>query len=531
MLHYKLTGSALETAVQNREGFVGNSKGYLDFISFLISHPDRSIKNDTAVRFGSTNELVQNGFLFTSETYNEYITRGARRRLIGWVRYLFRSEQQVPRHKQLRAVILGASPDNTNMGVNVLAAGSVKCIVSRFPDAEISFFDYGKEPSVHMLRMDGGETVVPKVNIRFSKKLYLPNNIALLLVLAMLLKVLPSASLRRWIVSQNRWLLHLDESDLVLSIAGGDSFSDIYGLSRLLYVSLPQILALVMGRKLILLPQTIGPFRGRFSKQMAGYILRRAERVYARDDRSLAAAVALRGRADQCAFCYDVGFVLDAIAPAHIDGVPAQQQPGVPLVGLNVSGLLFHGGHTHNNMFGLQTDYQHLVYEIIDFLICQKGAAVLLVPHVFGQAVDWESDWVICNQIWEELSSKYGSRLSALRGAYDQSELKFIIGQCDFFVGSRMHACIAAVSQGVPAVSVAYSEKFAGVMESIGIGYAVADARSLNTQAILTIVEQAFDRRAEIRRELVESMSHVKSAVLRLFDPDARAFEEASLVR
>jgi colanic acid/amylovoran biosynthesis protein len=437
----------------------------------------------------------------------------------------------VARDKQVRVVILGASPDSTNMGVNLLAVGSVKCIVSRFPDAQISFFDYGKKPSVHMLRVDGGEIIVPKVNIRFSKKLYLPNNIAWLLVMATFLKVLPSASLRRWAVAKNRWLRLLDESDLVLSIAGGDSFSDIYGLRRLLYVSLPQILALVMRRKLVLLPQTIGPFRGGFSKQLARYILKRAELVYARDERSLAQAVALSGKPDRCAFCYDVGFVVDAIAPAHMHEVPAELQPGVPLVGLNVSGLLFHGGYTHNNMFGLQTDYRHLVYELIDFLICQKGASVLLVPHVFGHAVNSESDWVVCNQIWENLSSKHGSRLNVLRGAYDQSELKYVIGQCKFFVGSRMHACIAAVSQGVPAVSVAYSEKFVGVMEKLDIAYAVADARSLNTQAILSIVGQAFDRRAEIRRGLLESMPHVKSAVLRLFDAEARAIEEASLVR
>ena len=136
----------------------------------------------------------------------------------------------------MRTTILGASLDNDNMGVNVLAAGTVKCIINSYPNAEISFFDYAKDPSVHMLRLEGREIVVPKVNIRFSKKLYLPNNIALLLVLATLLKWIPSASLRRWILARNSWLRHLQEADLVLSIAGGDSFSDIYGLVRLLYV-------------------------------------------------------------------------------------------------------------------------------------------------------------------------------------------------------------------------------------------------------------------------------------------------------
>ena len=47
--------------------------------------------------------------------------------------------------------------------------------------------------------------------------------------------------------------------------------------------------------------------------------------------------------------------------------------------------------------------------------------------------------------------------------------MKYLIGQCDFFVGSRMHSCIAAVSQCVPAVSIAYSDKFIGVMATLGL--------------------------------------------------------------
>ena len=37
-----------------------------------------------------------------------------------------------------------------------------------------------------MLKVNGREVVIPKVNIRFSKKVYLPNNIAVLLLLATL---------------------------------------------------------------------------------------------------------------------------------------------------------------------------------------------------------------------------------------------------------------------------------------------------------------------------------------------------------
>jgi polysaccharide pyruvyl transferase WcaK-like protein len=38
----------------------------------------------------------------------------------------------------------------------------------------------------------------------------------------------------------------------------------------------------------------------------------------------------------------------------------------------------------------------------------------------------------------------------------------------DFFMGARMHACIAALSSGVAVAPMAYSRKFAGLFGSIG---------------------------------------------------------------
>lgn len=73
MLHYKLTRNALDVALQNKEGFVGNSERYGQFIDFLSNKPAYQIKQHTAVRFKTVDELVENGFLFASQEYREYV--------------------------------------------------------------------------------------------------------------------------------------------------------------------------------------------------------------------------------------------------------------------------------------------------------------------------------------------------------------------------------------------------------------------------------------------------------------------------
>jgi colanic acid/amylovoran biosynthesis protein len=421
----------------------------------------------------------------------------------------------------MKISLLGATFDTGNMGVSALAAGAIACILQQFPEAQISLLDYAKEgreiPFVHQ----GRRISIQLVNMRFSKSFYRGNHIALLLLLSVIVKLIPSQKLHKKLIARNRCLGAIDQCDLIASISGGDSFSDIYGMTRMFYGALPQILVLLLGKKLVLLPQTIGPFRKRTSRMIAKFILNRADLIYSRDYRGLNDAEALMGRLknpDKVRFCYDVGFVADSTPSRDLGPVrlPARSTKTSPLVGLNISGLLFIGGYNGKNMFGLRVDYKAFIHHIIDFLIRSKGADVLLVPHVFGN--HGESDTLACEAVFDALKTKYGASLGIARASYDFAAIKYIIGSCDFFIGARMHACIAAISQTVPTVPVAYSEKFVGVMETVGVGGNVVDPRTMKEQEMLGILDRVFDQRASVRRQLEQRMPRVKAVVLSLFD-------------
>lgn len=417
--------------------------------------------------------------------------------------------------------LLGAAFDTDNMGVGALAAGTIRCILQVYPRAEVFFLNYGKFSTVYTIKFPGQQVAVPLVNMRFSWRFWLRNNIAFLLFLTVLMRLLPFPALRRRWIAGNDCLSHLDESDLVVAISGGDSFSDIYGLERLLYVSLPQILALWVGKRLILLPQTLGPFKSRFAQAIAEYIMRRAELVYSRDNAGVELVTKMLGSnvsAGKVRFCYDVGFALDPMPPQRVDvvGLELSLRPASVLVGLNVSGLLFMGGYARRKRFSSTLEYPKLAYDLIDFLVEQKKANVLLVPHVFGQHN--ESDATVCARLYDALKNRYPGRIGWVRGSYNQSEIKQVIGTCDFFIGSRMHACIAAASQNVPVVPMAYSDKFVGVMQTIGLEANVVDLRKMDEEEIFKVIDRAFEHRAQIRQQLALTMPQVKESVLSLFD-------------
>ena len=421
----------------------------------------------------------------------------------------------------MRVCLLGASFDTTNLGVSSLAESTVKCILSRWPDAEVTLLGARKE-SEHRLELFGKEVRVKIAPMRFCVNVFLPNHFCRFFLYALLFKVLKNKKLQKRLARGKPSLSALFEADIVADIAGGDSFSDIYGFWRFARSFMTRWLVVLFNKKLIMLPQTYGPFKHSASKVLAKYILRHASVVYSRDKCGLEYVKSLlnhRRTVKTIEFCPDVGFVLDARKPPNMDigSLPDVRTDKSVVVGLNISGLLYCGGYTENNMFGLKEDYGNIIRGIIEFFLAKDNVFVLLVPHVFPPAGVIENDVSACREIYTEFSKKYPKRIFMAQGSYDQSQIKYIIGLCDFFLGSRMHSCISALSQFIPAVGIAYSKKFHGVFESVGLQQYVADARSLNKDGVLQTVSAAFENKDQIREHLRNVIPGLTADILNLF--------------
>lgn len=412
-------------------------------------------------------------------------------------------------------VILGLTKDTDNYGVRVLLTSAVEALASFDPDDEIFLLDYGRKPEQWAEPTGNGEKLIKLINLRFSWKIFLPNNIFRLVTIAYLLKLLPGKSWKQKIMERNPWIRGVLRGGVNYAISGGDSFSDIYGLRRLLYVALPQILVLLLDRPLVLLPQTYGPFRGRIAKFLARYILRRAKYVYSRDKGGVSTVSELLGDDGiKVKVVPDLGF---RMTPAPLDSSTISQVENIrrqgPIVGLNVSSLLYMGGYSRKNMFNLHESYPAIVEALINHIVCKLDSQVLLVPHVCGGPSSQEDETRLCKKLLDDYKSIYGNHICYIDQNPDHRQIKSLIGNCDVFIGSRMHACIGAVSQAVPSVCLAYSHKFEGVMRPLGAGARVVDLRSATISEILNIVSEVFNERNQLSMELRSAIPEVKKAV------------------
>lgn len=422
-----------------------------------------------------------------------------------------------PNHT-LTICLLGASYNTGNRGVAALASGTVNSVMHSHPDATLFLFDYDRLPSFERVRYAHGTADIELVNVRFSWRVWLRNNIIRLLVVGLVLRLLPIPRLRQWVMSHHPHLRRLNDADAVVSIGAGDSFADVYGLARLVYVALPQILALLLKKPLVQLPQTIGPFHGVIAKILARYILRRASRVYSRDPESSSLARRfMKDHERRVDLAYDMAFALEPIAPDRDSVIWFSSPSPMPIVGINPSGLLYLGGYTRNNMFHLKADYPKLVSDILSLFVEQLRCRVVLVPHAYKLGDTSESDTIACRAALEQGSARFGNRVHYVGEHLNEGELKYLIGQCEFFIGSRMHACIAALSQSVPAVGMAYSGKFVGIWRMLDVEELVLDLRCLDAEIVMIRLRELFDSRLRIRAKLEGKMPAIRKSVLSLF--------------
>lgn len=412
--------------------------------------------------------------------------------------------------------LIGASFETGNLGVGALAWSCLKLILNHWPGADVCCLGSGLEVDRKAVQIDGHRTQVAVYPIRFCRNILEPNHIVRVKSTVLWRKLFCAEKGATMARTKDAVL----NADLFCDITGGDSFSDIYGMERFVRGYLIKRLCQSMGKPFVMLPQTYGPFERPLARLLARQVLLHSNRLFSRDQQSLAEIRSMAGDGVEVEVVPDVAFVLDPIRPdtEQTGRIEQLKSDGQQIVGLNISGLLYNGGYTRKNQFGLKCDYRALVRNIVSSFARQEDCVVLLVPHVVPKDFAVENDLAVCQELWRSLPTAEQKKTIVLDGEYDQNQIKYLIGLCDFFIGARMHSTIAALSQYVPAVGMAYSKKFAGVFQTAGVEKYVVDMRQMDEAQILGRINELHQARGYTRRYLTEAMPKVQKKVMSLFD-------------
>lgn len=413
-------------------------------------------------------------------------------------------------------LIMGTPVAPGNRGVMALGASLVDLCSQTMPGFRTSFLQRHRPWADVGILTEKGLISVEVLTCQLNPKVSLHENFAWIILMSFVYGLLPP--LRENIKQRVPWIRSVANSHFVGDVRGGDSFSDIYGFKRFFEASILVYSCILVRGSIVHFPQTYGPFKSSLAIWIAKVLLRRSSVVYARDRESQAVAQQLVGRRLVVGLSPDVAF---ALKPAKLERIrlePAMPaESGCEIVGINVNGLVFNGGYQRNNAFGLTLDYRQFLIEFITNLVTEHLVRVMLVPHTFACHGDVESDNEACEVLRSLLGEAVQEFVHVVQGEYDQHEIKAVIGRCDFFMGCRMHACIAALSQGIPCIGIAYSKKFKGVFESVDASGFVIDARFVELTEALRRALALFADRKNARPRLLKAVEVAKNRLRLVF--------------
>ncbi len=412
----------------------------------------------------------------------------------------------------LNLCLFGAAGDTANLGVSALLYSTVAALAEREPGVRITVFDNGWGVRESSIPTGHRDVPIRFCGARESRRLHRPESFWNMRLAA------------RFGGTWNSGTGLVAEADAVLDLSAGDSFGGLYGERRFKAIVAPKHLALALGRPLILLPQTYGPFVTDRSRRVAEEILKQVSMSWARCPDSFRAMQELLGtsyRADHHCQGVDVAFGL----PSHEPSTPLAQRTQEwlrgertgPLLGLNVSGLVYNDPRAART-YGLSADYVQAIEAFLARILSQTDAHVILVPHVMGQPGHVESDPGACTELVKRLAPADRSRIEILPDDLGPLEIKWVISHLDWFCGTRMHSTIAALSSGVPSAAIAYSLKTRGVFAVCGQEMHVHDARTLSTEDLVERLWDSLQNRERAKVSLLEHLPAVRRTLAESWD-------------
>ena len=303
-------------------------------------------------------------------------------------------------------------------------------------------------------------------------------------------------------------------SDIVLDLSG-DSFSDKGAFSLINMLGI--LIALVLRKPVAIYSQSIGPFR-KLTMPLAKLCLNRARLITVREEISRRYLERIGVNKTPICQAADCAFALSPVTPEKAREILDKEgirRNNSPLVGVSVSGVM--AGLTERNTSNLPApenkgnSYFTLIAQLVNFLTENMQMQVVLIPHVIAPSWWLPDDRCICREIHRLVKDR--AKSGFIGGDYTPEELKGVIGRCDLFIGSRMHANIAALSMCVPTIALGWSHKYKGVMERLGLGEYVCEFNTVNLERLLSKVSDVWTRREEIRGLLASKMKEERKSV------------------
>jgi colanic acid/amylovoran biosynthesis protein len=278
---------------------------------------------------------------------------------------------------------------------------------------------------------------------------------------------------------------------------GGSFLTDAYSLDLTL---LGFDTAIKTGKPVILLGQSIGPFKSEEKRLAVAERLRKFSYVAVRDNLSYTNALEMGCDPNKLIEGRDMAFLLEP---------PLTERPranGKVTVGISVRKWTF--PYANEDQRGMLFKQYVLSFTVlVERLINEVDVNVVFVSTCQGDKSYSYQDNEIAKEILAQLSKKARHRCQLIEEFQTPESFLENLKYIDLFIGTRMHACILSLLSGIPTVNVCYEFKSRELFEAMGLEDYICDIENIDVEHILPMILKMQSDYSELSKKILLNVS------------------------
>lgn len=318
----------------------------------------------------------------------------------------------------------------------------------------------------------------------------------------------------RWLpadVQRRQWMDAYYDADVIVGNGGGYLYARNQNSIAFLWLWLGMALAIIMGKPLILLPQSFGPLPGWLQQTLLRWLVNHARFVGAREFRSIEFLHTINAQ-PPVLLLPDLAFLTVEAGKDEAHQILAQF--GVPLNdGRPKIGLTLMDWGAQNPEFPHQVRYEAAIMQLIQVMQTEYNAHVILFAQCCGPTSD-QDDRHISRRIAAIMSPI--NHVYVVDAALPASLLKAAYRELDTLVATRMHAAIFALTTSTPTLVIGYLHKSVGIMQAVGLGRYVTNIDAVTNDGLCQQFASLWAERPMIREQLSKRIPAIQTTLLQL---------------
>lgn len=314
---------------------------------------------------------------------------------------------------------------------------------------------------------------------------------------------------------QKMTLSEMESADAVFVKGGGflHSYGSVTDPYFIYYLTYHIRLAVALGKKVIVLPNSVGPLKNSSAKKITTDCLRSCSLVTLRENIS---KQILDGLGVKSILYPDLGFFL---TPTDCDMEGYLKTNGVPVdkkkVVITLRPYRFQGFADPMTLFN---NYIESVTGFVVFLI-GKGFHVTFMAHTLGPSAH-ENDSLAIKEVMKHLNKELLSNVTFIED-YNLNcrDVEKIYSYYDYMIGTRFHSVIFSLNVNVPSIAIAYGgNKGKGIMNVLGNDDFSIDMDKISYDALVEKFEKLDSERDAYLENLKQKRRMIDNERKRLID-------------